>query len=90
MTTLNKFFSEPFGMLAMILLVLVLTFGSLAILGSCSSESIAEKPLHPSVKVAEVKQASHQAGKVYIQVIVIDGEEYLLAETYRGVSICKK
>ena len=44
----------------------------------------------PSAVVAEIKQASAQVGAVKIQVVVIDGVEYLVAETYRGVGICKK
>ena len=44
----------------------------------------------PSAVVAEIKQASAQVGAVKIQVVVIDGVEYLVAETYRGVGICRK
>ena len=89
MTKLENFFSDPFGLLCLMLLGLLTMLGGVAILGGCSYEPEDRKHT-PSRMVAEVKQASTQVGSVHIQVVMIDGVEYLIAETYRGVSICKK
>ena len=90
MTKLENFLSDPFGQFALIIFGLaVMLGGGLSLLGGCSSEP--EDRVHtPSRMVADVKQASTQVGSVHIQVVMIDGVEYLIAETYRGVSICKK
>ncbi len=58
--------------------------------GAQSCRPAAEDYPTPSAVVAEIKQASAQVGAVKIQVVVIDGVEYLVAETYRGVGICRK
>ena len=89
MSKLENFLSEPLGLLFLMLLGLLTMLGGLAVLGGCSSEPESREHT-PSRMVAEVKQASTQVGSVHIQVVMIDGVEYLIAETYRGVSICKK
>ena len=90
MTKLENFLSDPEGQFALIIFGLaVMLGGGLLLLGSCSPET-EDREHTPSRMVAEVKQASTQVGSVHIQVVMIDGQEYLIAETYRGVSICKK
>ena len=91
MTKLQNFLSEPEGAFALIIFGLfVMLGGGLLFLNGCSSEPSSEKTHHPSALVAEIKQASAKVGSIRIQVVAIDGVEYLVAETYRGVSICKK
>ena len=80
---------EKFVLFAISSIGVILVACVLGIVSGCSKPEASE-PHTPSAMAAQVKQASHVAGTIYIQVVIIDGEEYLLAETYRGVSICKK
>jgi hypothetical protein len=90
MRKLKDFLSDPEGQFALIIFGLsVMLGGGLLLIGGCSPDRV-EEPRTPSTIVAEIKQASKQVGSVQIQVVVIDGVEYLIAETYRGVSICQK
>ncbi len=89
MSKLENFLSEPEGVFTLFISGLFVMMGVLLILGGCSGEPEVRDHT-PSRMVAEVKQASTQVGSVHIQVVMIDGVEYLIAETYRGVSICKK
>jgi len=74
-----------------ILLVIVFIAAcALLFFGAYSCRPVVEDYPTPSAVVAEIKQASAQVGAVKIQVVVIDGVEYLVAETYRGVGICRK
>ena len=62
----------------------------LALLGGCSRQpEDGTFDSSPSSNVGEIRHISG-AGGIKIQAVTIDGVEYLIATTYRGVGICRK
>jgi len=73
------------------LYISILVAGILLMFWGCSSQLNEKEKTHtPSALVADIKKASAKIGSVKIQVVTIDGVDYLVAETYRGVGICRK
>ena len=78
---------EKFILFAISSVGVIITACILGTVSGCSQpEYVAPTP---SAKVAEIAQVSG-AGGIKIQSVTIDGVEYLVATTYRGVAMCRK